>query len=1337
MRYFSLLVLVLFTTINLYAQPANDSSGSATPIVHSSNNCSANAAYTTVSATADGNSGSCWENGPNYTVWFSFVATTTEVTLDMKVGGVEGTLRQPNMALWQADATTEIKCVRRINATTDVQISYSSLTIGNTYYVSVDNYAGLGYRGTFTFCIDNQATYDDVAGAIVIAHSGNNCSADAAYTTINATADGLAGSCWENGPNYTRWFSFVATSAFVTLDLKVGGVEGTLRYPNLALWESDATTEIKCVRRINATTDVQISRSSLTIGNTYYASVDNYVGLGYRGTFTLCIDDQVTYDEVAGANTLLHTSNNCSVDAAYTTINATADGNVGSCWENGPNYTRWFSFVATTANVTLDMKVGGVEGTLRHPNMALWESDATTEVACVRRLNATADVQISISTLTIGNTYYVSCDNYVGLGYRGTFSLCIDDQATYDEIAGAKTLIHATNNCSVDAEYTTVNATADGNVGSCWENGPNYTRWFKFVATSANVTLDMKVGGVEGTLRHPNMGLWESDALTERNCVRRINATTDVQISSSTLTIGNTYYVSCDNYVGLGYRGTFTLCIDDQVTYDEVAGAKELTNLNNWCSANAQYTTINATADGVMGSCWENGPNYTRWFKFTAVSPNVTLQMNVGGVEGTLRHPNMALWQSDATTEVACVRRINATTDVSLSSAALVVGNIYYISCDNYVALGYRGTFSLCIDNIDIDYYSIADGDWADGTKWSTVGHAGPAAASYPNAGDIAHIKRNTITVTGNEVCAEVNISDSVIAATKLEINSGTLVVSGQLNMDNNTNNLDMWVNVTGGGALTVNDNFTATRAGGNNAFYLNIENNSSVSINKDLEFISSGGATVNNLITMNGAGAMIIGQDFKLNNTGGIKTFVQINNTAALTVDRDIEFTSNADNLNEIEMNNNSSLKIKRSFVRGSPAYGILTSNNSTTVIYNGNAYSQTVATGGSGTGDTFSYQNITFDNSFITVPQLVLSGGNLNVIAQIVLSDGVLQTTSGNLLILENTSTTILGSSTSYVDGPVRKVGTGAYTFHVGDASTYAPISISAPALATDHFTAEYFKVDPDALYDRTLKDVSLDHISGCEYWILDRTNGSSNVSVTLSLDTRSCGVSAITDLAVARWDGGQWKDHGNNIPLLTGTSAAGTVTTSAAVTTFSPFTLASISFENPLPIELISFNVNLSKGAALVDWTTSSEINNDYFTIEKSKDGINWVFVNEQSGSGNSNSLLYYSDVDNSPFGGVSYYRLKQTDFNGGYKYSEIVSLENIKDRVMSVYPNPVKDALTIANMDETFTVKVYSINGQIIYTGSTSSINTSEWSKGIYQLIVSNSQGELIKKEKVVK
>jgi hypothetical protein len=218
-----------------------------------------------------------------------------------------------------------------------------------------------------------------------------------------------------------------------------------------------------------------------------------------------------------------------------------------------------------------------------------------------------------------------------------------------------------------------------------------------------------------------------------------------------------------------------------------------------------------------------------------------------------------------------------------------------------------------------------------------------------------------------------------------------------------------------------------------------------------------------------------------------------------------------------------------------------------------------------------------------------------------------------------------------------------------------------------------------------------------------------------------------------------GSCWKNGPNYTVWFSfiATTTEGTVITSTAVTTFSPFTLASISLENPLPIELNSFKVNLNKGVALIDWVTSSEINNDYFTIEKSKDGIIWIFVNEQSGAGNSNSVLYYSDVDNSPFAGVSYYRLKQTDFNGESKYSEIVSLENIEDRVISIYPNPVKDVLIIANMEVTFIVKVYSINGQIIYSGNTSKINTSEWSNGIYQLIVSNSQGELIKKEKVVK
>ena len=1193
---------------------------------------------------------------------------------------------------------------------------------------------GLGYRGTFTLCIDNTVTYDDIAGATTIVHSSNNCSANAAYTTVNATSDGIAGSCWENGPNYNRWFKFVATSANVTLDLKTGGAEGTVQHASMALWQSDGVTQIKCVRRIDAYTDVQISTSGLTIGNTYYVSVDNYVGLGYRGTFTLCIDNSVTYDDIAGAITITHTTSNCSANAAYTTVNATPDGFMGSCWENGPNYNRWFKFVATTSEVTLDLKTGGAEGTVQHASMALWQADGVTQINCVRRIDAYTDVQIVYSSLTIGNTYYVSVDNYVGLGYRGTFTLCISDQSNYDVIVGALTIVHTANNCSANAAYSTVNATADGLKGSCWENGPNYTRWFKFVATTNYLTLDLKVGGAEGSMQHPNMALWESDALTEVKCVRRIDATTDIQISYPSLTIGNTYYVSVDNYVGLGYRGTFTLCIDNQLTYDYVAGAIELTNLNNWCSANAAYTTVNATADGNIGSCWENGPNYTRWFKFTAISPNVTLQMKVAGAEGTLQHPNIALWQADAVTQVGCTRRINATTDISLSSAALVVGNTYYISCDNYVGTGYRGTFTLCIDNIDGTYYSIANGVWNNGNNWSIVSHAGPAAASYPNVGDVAYIEDNTINVAGAEVCAELNMNVNA-ATTLLDVNGGSLTIAGELNLINSGNNFDGSILVQGTGSMTVNDAATFTRNGGTNAFGLTVETGSSVTINKNFEWISTAGTVTNSTLTLNGSGALIVGQDLIFNHTGGMKMFTQLNNTSTLTASRDISFIAGADNLVEMELNNSSSLRIKRNVLRGTPAYGKLTCNNNTTVIYNGTANSQLVGAGGSGTGDTFTYQNLTFDNTHITVPQLTLQGGNLNVQKQLVFANGIVKTTSSNLLIVNDITTTLLGSSTSYVEGPLRKIGTSAYTFHIGKAGEYAPVSISAPSVATDYFTAEYFNTNPTPSYNTALRDVSIDHVSTMEYWTIDR-NGTSNVDVTLSWNSpRSGTVDNLGQLVVARWDGATWKDHGNG--GTTGNITTGTVVSSAAVTSFSPFTLASITAANPLPVKLISFNATLIKENVWFDWKTETEINNDYFNIERSNNGFDWENIKEIKGAGNSNSPLSYSTVDQHPLSGISYYRLKQTDFNGEYSYSEITVVNNKGLGDVVVYPNPVKDVLNIKTSCNDCQIKVYSTVGQLIYSGNSKEINTNNWTKGIYELILFNAKGEIDNKIRIVK
>jgi len=103
---------------------------------------------------------------------------------------------------------------------------------------------------------------------------------------------------------------------------------------------------------------------------------------------------------------------------------------------------------------------------------------------------------------------------------------------------------------------------------------------------------------------------------------------------------------------------------------------------------------------------------------------------------------------------------------------------------------------------------------------------------------------------------------------------------------------------------------------------------------------------------------------------------------------------------------------------------------------------------------------------------------------------------------------------------------------------------------------------------------------------------------------------------------------------------------------------FTLGTINTpQTPLPIELVTFNATPCNNNVCLDWSTATETNNDFFTIEKSQDGINFITVVQMNGSGNSITSHSYTAVDDNPYSGVSYYRLKQTDYNGHITYSQI--------------------------------------------------------------------------------
>ncbi len=96
--------------------------------------------------------------------------------------------------------------------------------------------------------------------------------------------------------------------------------------------------------------------------------------------------------------------------------------------------------------------------------------------------------------------------------------------------------------------------------------------------------------------------------------------------------------------------------------------------------------------------------------------------------------------------------------------------------------------------------------------------------------------------------------------------------------------------------------------------------------------------------------------------------------------------------------------------------------------------------------------------------------------------------------------------------------------------------------------------------------------------------------------------------------------------------------------------------------LPIELASFKVNKDRLGNYLSWTTLAEINNDYFTVEKSQDGFNWKQVTRVYGSGTSSSRRHYDAFDLNPEPTTNYYRLTQTDFDGQMKKYSVITIDN---------------------------------------------------------------------------
>lgn len=189
----------------------------------------------------------------------------------------------------------------------------------------------------------------------------------------------------------------------------------------------------------------------------------------------------------------------------------------------------------------------------------------------------------------------------------------------------------------------------------------------------------------------------------------------------------------------------------------------------------------------------------------------------------------------------------------------------------------------------------------------------------------------------------------------------------------------------------------------------------------------------------------------------------------------------------------------------------------------------------------------------------------------------------------------------------------------------------------------------------------------------------------------------------------------------------NASARTLTATGITSFSRWTASDGSV--PMPIVLLHFEGRLLQDDLVeLSWVTGAEINNDFFTIERSTDGSRYTPIAHVDGAGNTSRSRYYTTYDKDPLPGITYYRLKQTDFNGEYVYYRPVTVyrKPVVYREMQVYPNPSNGKFQIFTASDTAVkYQISDLTGRVIFSGEAqphvaNQVDVSAFTPGIYMV-----------------
>jgi Secretion system C-terminal sorting domain len=412
----------------------------------------------------------------------------------------------------------------------------------------------------------------------------------------------------------------------------------------------------------------------------------------------------------------------------------------------------------------------------------------------------------------------------------------------------------------------------------------------------------------------------------------------------------------------------------------------------------------------------------------------------------------------------------------------------------------------------------------------------------------------------------------------------------------------------------------------------------------------------------------------------------------------------------------------------------------STSTVNFNGGSL-QTITTPA---GENFtnvivnnSAAGIQLANAVAIATSLTMTQGNIDLnsntftLGTSALLPGTLNRTLGTII---NT-----GSFTRWFAKSTIAAGTVAGLFPMGTATDYRPFNVSVPTAPTTGGTITVAYTDATTNTTTSFPD-------GTDIIMVRKdlnwgSSASGLVGGTYNLGISGTGygiIGNVTDLRLTL-AGSVTGLPGINAGTVTDPQVNRTGITAASLT--NTFFLGSInSTSSPLPITLILFTAVPVNGQVKIEWETAAEVNNDYFTIQRSGNSNSWEDLKKVDGSGNKSTDTKYTAFDPSPYSGLSYYRLKQTDFDGKNSYSIIRQVNFDSAVTLMVYPNPASDHVYI-NGSGMITISVHNTSGQLLYipirlTTGQFDLNVEGLPSGIYFIhIIQNGVAttkEIIKK-----